>query len=380
MQSKTHEFALSTAMNSSGDSGNPFAWLGLLKWSLSYTDGTRPTSEHVAPMSEEDRRFLESVMKEGIIDENERMKTILKQVTEIMDKWRISGYSDDESAVVENLLQELRDIVEQIDFARAFAAMNGLEFLLGCSVERSNSVPRAARKMTLGIIATMCQHNPPIQKKLLELGSLKKLSDLFFDTLPENDPDGSLRARIMQAISANVRSNDLAEEVFCSLEQATALIEFGLGINTVEILAVPKVVRQRTLFFLRAIVTSDLSSRQRIRKFAGSICWILDNLLQRSILENEFDLIEMILDMIQQILEQKKSVNAVLSRKESTVSVAVQRIASIRAMDDAEKEQALEELHLWESILVLLSQAREDEPEPATLQIMTPSCQDLDRT
>ena len=43
-------------------SGDPFAWLGLLKWSLAYSDGTKP-SEGAVPMSPEDKAFLEKVMK-----------------------------------------------------------------------------------------------------------------------------------------------------------------------------------------------------------------------------------------------------------------------------------------------------------------------------
>ena len=87
-------------------------------------------------MSEEDKAFLEAVMKEGIIDENERMKVILKQVTETMEKWKTSSFTKEEEDSTEELLQELRDIVEQIDYARAFAAMKGLVFLLGCAGER----------------------------------------------------------------------------------------------------------------------------------------------------------------------------------------------------------------------------------------------------
>ena len=45
---------------------SPFHWLGLLKWSLAYSDGTEPAGD-VEPMSKEDIDFLEKVMKEGIM-------------------------------------------------------------------------------------------------------------------------------------------------------------------------------------------------------------------------------------------------------------------------------------------------------------------------
>jgi len=72
--------------NGNGNGNNPWGWLGLLKWTLSHSDGTSPSSE--MKMSEEDRKFLETVMKEGIIDENDRMKEILKRVTNQIELWR----------------------------------------------------------------------------------------------------------------------------------------------------------------------------------------------------------------------------------------------------------------------------------------------------
>ena len=49
----------------SGNEGG--IWLGLLNWSLAHTDGTSPSE--VRPMSDEDRLFLEKVMKEAVKDE-----------------------------------------------------------------------------------------------------------------------------------------------------------------------------------------------------------------------------------------------------------------------------------------------------------------------
>jgi hsp70-interacting protein len=45
-------------------SGGP-NWLGLLQWSLANTDGTSP-SPNLGPMAEEDKKWLEAVMKENV--------------------------------------------------------------------------------------------------------------------------------------------------------------------------------------------------------------------------------------------------------------------------------------------------------------------------
>lgn len=379
----TIEFLRISFMTSSSD---PFAWLGLLKWSLSYSDGTRPSDESMTPMGPEDKSFLEKVMKEGIIDENERMKTILKIVTTQMEAWRTATYTDEEAGEIVDFLQELRDIVEQIDYARAFAAMKGLVFLLGC-VQEKDLMPQSIRIMSLGIISTMCQHNPPVQKELLELGALRILSDLFFETNASDaradDARGALRASIIQAISASVRSHDLAESVFCQLEQAPRLIAAGLGVNgdtnnnssefsssTLEEIQIPFSVRKRTLFFLRAFITSDTSTRQRFHRFASCIIYSVDSsLLVPPSASNDRDgdvseLVELVLATIEQILVQRVSVDAILSRKEPLVAAAIQRISFIRKMTNSDDRKfAQVELEYWERLVTLLARATPDAEE-----------------
>ena len=66
----------------------PFAWLGLLKWSLAYSDGT--TQSEAQPMNSKDIAFLEKVMAEVIIDEGERMKTILKDLTDSLQSMLVA--------------------------------------------------------------------------------------------------------------------------------------------------------------------------------------------------------------------------------------------------------------------------------------------------
>ena len=352
---------------SSGGGGDPWAWLGLLKWSLSYSDGTKDNSDTMTPMTPEDRAFLELVMKEGIIDENERMKFILKQATLAMEYFQKCELEQDSSIVkseeeppisddaLEDLLQELRDIVEQIDYARAFLSLKGPPFLLGC-VSETKAVPETIRLACFGILATVSQNNPPVQKELLELGALKTYSDLFHlngeeDTTTTSMP---LKARIMQATSSCVRAHEVAETVFAHLEQAPALMAAGLD---------PKFepsssLQSRTLFFLRALVTSDTATRIRVHTFAGPIVCVIDHYLQES---NTPDLRETALALLVQLLEQKKSVNAILLRKESLVALGVQRISALRALTGEARDFAQTELESWTSLMILLARATPDQ-------------------
>lgn len=283
-------------------------WLGLLKWSLNYMDGTVPSeeSEQYRSMSEEDKKFLESVMKDGIVDEGDRMKTILKELISYLDSLG-NGYhqnlEEEETTTqpkqnntqedVEELLLELQDIVEQIDFAKSFASMGGLSFLLGCAGATSSSmgmeddekekmdhendptinmtddnnnnrnrtpttiiVPTSIRASCLGILATLCQNNPSVQMMMLEQGGVVKLIDIFFDTAlinrqqqqqhsstdwkeeqEEGKEDGDadsvmIMTKTIQAMSSFIRNHDMAEKIFCLNSQGLLMIQVGLGMYT----------------------------------------------------------------------------------------------------------------------------------------------------
>eukprot|EP00538_Stauroneis_constricta_P009171 CAMPEP_0119565474 /NCGR_PEP_ID=MMETSP1352-20130426/30144_1 /TAXON_ID=265584 /ORGANISM="Stauroneis constricta, Strain CCMP1120" /LENGTH=374 /DNA_ID=CAMNT_0007614395 /DNA_START=101 /DNA_END=1225 /DNA_ORIENTATION=- len=370
---------------SSGGGADPWAWLGLLKWSLSYSDGTSNTK--ATPMSDEDKAFLEQVMKEGIIDENERMKFILKQLTDAVEFYQHEQSSSQpasdskeppiEDNDLEELLLELRDIVEQIDYARAFMSIKGLPFLLGC-IEERQAVPRPIRSACLGLIATLCQNNSPVQKELLELGALKVLSDLYFSEDPAtslsskeqgNDEENidsksnintnAMKPKYMQALSSIVRSHELAENVLDNLEQTVALFVDGLNPSTAT-----DGLKRRALFFLRAYVTSDSATAERVRKLAAPIGIVADYYLEESTV-TPAELREMSLSLLQQILEQKKSVDVILQRKTALVGLGVQRIAAMRKLTGDDKEYATVELEAWEGLIQQLARANPDEAEPA---------------
>ena len=321
-------------------------------------------------------------MKDGIIDENERMKTILKQVTESLEATKAKSEGKDvdvplNEEEMDELLQELRDIVEQIDYARAFAAMKGLPFLLGCASER-NVVPRSIRISCLGILATMCQNNPPVQIELLNLGSLKTLTEIYFaeypDTAPSEPPEesnGHLRSKVVQAMSANVRNNTVAEDVFCEIDEARRVLASALGLfSGQETLPPPPVVlRKRALFFLRALVTSDTATMPRVRLFNDCIGYVCDDFVSDA-LDADTELREMSLGLIDQILTQRLSVNAVLDRKDALVATGVRRVATIRELQGGERDYANIELELWENILVLLSRAQRDDESAAAPEMI----------
>lgn len=334
--------------------GNPWAWAGLLKWTLNHVDGTKDNSD-VTPMSAEDKAFLEKVMKEGIIDEGERMKFILTEATNAMEYYRAVANKDDNVAdppiteeALEDLLQELRDIVEQIDFARALCSLQGLPFLLGCV--QQDAVPESIRLVSLGILATLGQNNPPVQQQLLELGAIKTLSDLFFKASTTN----SIKAKVMQSMSSIVRNHEVAEAVFTKLPQAPELFLAGLDSKTAS-----QSLQTKTLFFLRALVTSDLTTSERVRVFQTAIIRVCDAYLSE---ETVPELREMAIALLEKLLQDRKGgARILLYRKDPLAAMGVQRIAVLRALMGEDREFAQIELDHWENFMVLLARAEPEE-------------------
>jgi len=366
--------------NSSGG-GEQWAWLGLLKWTLAHQDGTVPSSESPTMMSEEDKAFLEKVMAEGIVDEGERMKFILEEFSKAMEYYKSTSEEEEEEEKaqepppttppneddLEDLLQELRDIVEQVDYARGFVNLKGCNYLLGAIGAMTASskpvVPEAIRNICLGIISTLAQNNPPVQKELLELGAIKTLSELFL--LEASLTPLSTKTKIMQALSAIVRCYDLTEAVFEQLPQAPVLMVQGLSTD-------PSVsntsLRTKTLFFLRAFVGSDTGTPVRAKTFQHAIAAIANTDSEYLNGNSNDDVIaiqlrESALALLRQLLERRLAVTLLLQRKQHLASLGVQRIQKLRSLTGDEAEMTRGELEHWEAFLLQLARA-EPEEEP----------------
>lgn len=178
----------------SGDVPGMPSWLGLLKWSLSYSDGT--TDSTAKPMSEEDKKWLSTAMSELVKDEPARMNEICQLLLNRLQRYgpvpdapsfKIAGSSssdDDKSLcdpaddeVVLNSLDELLDIVEQIDMATICVKNHGIVPLIGI-LECDSEPCEEIRMLCATCIATIAQNNIKVQDQLFQKGLLMKLCRL----------------------------------------------------------------------------------------------------------------------------------------------------------------------------------------------------------
>mmetsp|Transcript_12699 Transcript_12699/g.23036 ORF Transcript_12699/g.23036 Transcript_12699/m.23036 type:complete len:355 (-) Transcript_12699:166-1230(-) len=215
-------------------SGLPPQWLGLLKWSLKYNDGTKDTKE-VRPMADEDRKFLEQAMKNLVVDENQKMRvgiTVLKlpdpplpeNKTHDLDQKNApnsliselealdaeeSEKSEDLKKVEQNL-EMLDDLVLNGDNAENFCKMGGTKPLLDCVKSKHPSVVQKSCQL----IATITQNNPKTQHAFLAAGGLTVLFALFRTAGSGSATDGKTLGKALGAVSALIRHSKAGEQLF----------------------------------------------------------------------------------------------------------------------------------------------------------------------
>ncbi|KAL3658356.1 hypothetical protein V7S43_016736 [Phytophthora oleae] len=235
-------------------------WQALMKWTMKHTDGTTPTE--ATPISEDKRRFLEMVMNEGVIDENERVKDILR-ILEGEDPRLVfaaeDGTIDEEGSdpnpeelaqYKDTLLDELLTRIDQIDNAQNFVKMGGLRVMINVIQKYPQASSRA---LAAEVCSVVVQNNPFCQDVAVDNGLLEVVCKLA-----REDKDVTCRVKALLAISCLVRHHAAAEQRFLSescegLELMRQNLESATDIR----------LQRKSLFFLRYLIrntraTADL--------------------------------------------------------------------------------------------------------------------------
>mmetsp|Transcript_42015 Transcript_42015/g.82390 ORF Transcript_42015/g.82390 Transcript_42015/m.82390 type:complete len:383 (-) Transcript_42015:1-1149(-) len=355
---------------------NQHIWLGLLKWSLAYSDGTSPSD--LGPMSEEKRHFLEAVMRDGVVDEVKRMKEIMEELKRGLSPVKKDENDDDDATrpdegVMHDMLMELRDIIEQIDYAQTFAKVGGLPFLLGCAIEGSGDgkasgaggtidVPSKVRRGCLSVLAGLAQNNPPVQSELASAKAVEKLLVAYvLPPLGEECGASAYRSQLLRNISCIVRGDAGREDALVRSEMGSAVLLSALTSCGDGSDLAAAALRRRAAFLVRALTTSDDASAERLQNLRPHLGSMIDSVTDRdSGREIDMELRETSLTMLIDILQQKKNVCVVQLHQEYLVGAGVQRVAELRQLDGEEAEVASVELDLWENLILELARSSRD--------------------
>mmetsp|Transcript_41218 Transcript_41218/g.82002 ORF Transcript_41218/g.82002 Transcript_41218/m.82002 type:complete len:298 (+) Transcript_41218:82-975(+) len=241
------------------DAGN---WLGLLKWSLAQTnDGTVPSE--ITPMTEEDKKWLEQVMREAVKDEPKRMNEIMNEFVKMLE----DGLTHDQSEQVLELLDELRFMVEQVDMAQVFAKFGGFQCLLG--LVECVSISDEARALSASTLAALTQNNLTVQEIALNMGMLDRLAKVYVTS-----ESAILCNKVLYALSCSVRNHQAAEEYFMLHFADKVLPKAISGLESPAALSENPAAEglvSRALFLTDALITSDFSSPARVSKLQSLV-------------------------------------------------------------------------------------------------------------
>lgn len=218
-------------------------WLNLLKWSLAQSDGTSDSTAQ--PMSQQNREWLATVMKELVKDEASRMLEISKEFVAFLSP----EYVHTDSNNINELLEELSDIVEQIDMAQIFVKYGGVKCLL--MFIECPYLSESVQAQAASVIGTLAQNNPQVQDAMYETRILDQLNRICGTNLSDK-----IITKVLFAISSIIRSHALNEEYFCT-HIANLLFTKCLQSKNVNIL-------RRCIFLSTALINSDTSSPSRI--------------------------------------------------------------------------------------------------------------------
>lgn len=121
---------------------------------LQYQDGT--STEPKRELTQEDRDFLESAMKEGVLD-------IAKTLKEIAAT--LSSHEDKSTEEVVSALDQLQELCIDLDTALDLEVIGGVQILAKlCTPTQQPDVQRAASE----VVATVAQNNPRGQAAMVQ--------------------------------------------------------------------------------------------------------------------------------------------------------------------------------------------------------------------
>jgi hsp70-interacting protein len=231
-------------------------WLGLLKWSLAYSDGTNETSNHA---SKEDMEWLANAMADLVQDQPKRIKEILNELVKFMENPTIDNDSivdsndtdknKEKTIDVIELLEEVRDIIDQVDMAQIFVKYGGIKCLMYFIT--TEIITLSVRSLAAVILAEISQNNLNVQE---EANKINIIPELCTQCLQANN--FNFAAKLLFAISSIVRNNSEAEIIFRDSQMAPI---FTKGIESGDI-----PFMRRTLFFINYFVSNSSKIRTQL--------------------------------------------------------------------------------------------------------------------
>lgn len=312
-------------------------WLGLLKWSLSHSDGTSPSIAH--PLGEDDKLFLENVMKDLIRDEPLLLCDILKKFTNFID----SGIKiENENEMIE-LLEEVQNMIDQIDMANIFVKFGGIH-VLKCLIG-NDILSDKIKCLACVVIGELAQNNPQVQDQMYEHGMIDELCVVSLSC-----SSSKLCIKSLYGISCTIRGHKNSEYRFFHDLNGPAFLLRLLQKND-------SGCNSKVLFLLSALLSSDFSTYQMITSYGDLLFEVCYPFLLLSFCTSESELVLQILTSLTQTHAGKRYLQQISSRVLQELEQKYQRTGQEGPnLDEDEFEER--KRCVLESIMELMNQIK----------------------
>ncbi|OMJ88299.1 hypothetical protein SteCoe_9799 [Stentor coeruleus] len=212
-------------------------WQGLLRWSMQYTDGTRPSE--FKPMDEETKQWLKDALSSVVVDDNEIMQKGVKILSEL------ETGSPEECEQKEKAAELVLQVIENLDMAQNMVKLGYFKHIIKCMI---GSQYPSVRKMCASIFTSAVQNNPIVQANALAEHALEGLCARI-----NEETDLQLKEQYIACLSGLVRGQySEARNQFIQMK----------GLDTINLLLVsgesPRIVK-KCLLMLSDIIYNTRS-------------------------------------------------------------------------------------------------------------------------
>ncbi|EGR30519.1 hypothetical protein IMG5_130330 [Ichthyophthirius multifiliis] len=211
-------------------------WKGLLKWSLSNTDGTQ--KKDIKPMEEKTKQWLQEALADYALQDIKVIQEILQELA----KEELNNNDDEEKRI--NLLERLEDILDSLDMADSLYQIGGLVQMI--KLAQTSMYPKV-QCLCFSIFITCNQNNSYVQQWSIYEGAFNFINTIL------NSKNIKVKEMALSALSSLCRGENLqSKRDFIDIDGVEFLVKI---INEKE--SFSQRMKNKAFLFLKDLVFYD---------------------------------------------------------------------------------------------------------------------------
>eukprot|EP00929_Paragymnodinium_shiwhaense_P037231 TRINITY_DN19875_c0_g4_i1.p1 TRINITY_DN19875_c0_g4~~TRINITY_DN19875_c0_g4_i1.p1 ORF type:complete len:312 (+),score=119.76 TRINITY_DN19875_c0_g4_i1:87-1022(+) len=227
-------------------------WPGLLAWSTKHHDGTKPSE--FKPLSDEDRKFLETAMEEAfgqIEDPNKIMWEACQQIQA----------ADRTEASIITALEVIDRCCDDVDVARNAEKLGAIQLMIDLVGSHQGQI----QIRSLEILALLFSNNPLLQEAGMKRGAMP----LFLEKIRSSPSGSEVRGKSFRTLAALIRKNTPFEEKFLREEGGLEVLLLCMGaLETAQ-------CREKATVFLTSLLDETKLQAAQVERLAAALVALL---------------------------------------------------------------------------------------------------------